>query len=410
MAKTIELTVVTQQNIEEAMRLVIRARIQMLIYQPFFGSLAMGLDPVHDLSVETMATDGRRLFFAAPFVLQLKGPELVAVLVHEVMHVANLHMTRRGLRDPQAFNIACDYAINGTLAQACASSQGSMIMPKCGLLDAKYIDKSAEWIYDQLEKQGKGRGRGRGGQNEGQGEGQGKDPGGMGGVIDARDAKGNPLSEADRNILENDVKVAVFQAAMAAKSRGNFPACLERMIEEMRAPQIDWKDKLRRFWSAQFPSDYSFSRPNRRFVHAGTYLPGVIKDGVGVIAVAIDTSGSVGAEELRQFLGEINSIADENSPEELHVVSCDAAVATHQVFLPGDTVDHTTVKTGGGGGTSFVPPFAHLAKKDIRPQCLIYLTDGYGDFPQEPDYPTLWVMTTDVVSPVGDTVQIKVGR
>jgi predicted metal-dependent peptidase len=401
MAEKVTVTVVTEKDVETALRLVIRARIQLLIYQPFFGSLAMSLDPVHDLGVETMATDGRRLYFAAPFVLRMKERELVAVLVHEVMHVANLHMTRRGLRDPAMFNIACDYAINGVLNEACAASQGSMVMPKCALLKKEYMNKSAEWIYDQIERQ-KGKGGGGGGSGD-------KDPGGMGGVIDARNAKGEPLSEADRNILENDIKVAVFQAAIAAKNRGNFPACLERMVGEMRKPQIDWRDKLRRFWAAQFPSDYSMSRPARRGIHAGHYWPGVIKDGVGCIAVVIDTSGSIGGEELRQFIGEINSISDETAPEELHVLSCDMAVASHQVFAPGDTVDHTTIKVGGGGGTSFVPPFRTLAKKSVEPKCLIYLTDGYGDFPEDPGYPTLWVMTTDVVSPVGDTVQIKVG-
>ena len=63
----------------------------------------------------------------------------------------------------------------------------------------------------------------------------------------------------------------------------------------------------------------------------------------------------------------------------------------------------------GGGGTDFRPPFEYVEREGITPACLIYLTDGYGPFPQNPPpYPVLWAMTTDVVPPWGEYVKVEV--
>ena len=61
----------------------------------------------------------------------------------------------------------------------------------------------------------------------------------------------------------------------------------------------------------------------------------------------------------------------------------------------------------GRGGTDFRPVFQWV-ESEIRsggidcPDAIIYLTDGYGSFPERaPDMPVLWVCAPDSIKPEG---------
>src|SRR6266581_7065450 len=99
---------------ETALRMA-RGRTALLLDHPFFGALILRLKLVEADWLATMATDGASLFFNARFVAGRSDPELVGVLAHEVMHPALQHHTRRGDRDAELWNVACDYAINPIL-------------------------------------------------------------------------------------------------------------------------------------------------------------------------------------------------------------------------------------------------------------------------------------------------------
>ncbi len=86
-----------------------------------------------------------------------------------------------------------------------------------------------------------------------------------------------------------------------------------------------------------------------------------------------------------------------------HLMYCDADVSAHYMLGPDDVPEF---KCHGGGGTDFRPPFDMLLEKEIQPKCLIYLTDLCGPHGPEPDYPVLWVCTTDQVAPWGETIHI----
>ncbi len=129
-----------------------------------------------------------------------------------------------------------------------------------------------------------------------------------------------------------------------------------------------------------------------------------MKSGVGEIVIAVDTSGSIGSEELQQFAGEITAICDEAKPEAIHVVYCDAAVQGVQRFEPSEPIQ---LEPKGGGGTDFCPVFDWVRTQEITPVCLIYLTDlCCSSYPQVPDYPVLWVTDSRRIAPFGETIQI----
>jgi hypothetical protein len=124
-------------------------------------------------------------------------------------------------------------------------------------------------------------------------------PGGIGQVLDAPepvDGDGEPASEQAR-----DWQIAVEQAENVAKLAGKMPAGAKRTLEAAQAAGVDWRELLRRAWSETIPADYSWTRPNRRHIWAGLYLPGVTSEGVGEIAIAVDCSGSVNARQLGLF-------------------------------------------------------------------------------------------------------------
>ena len=156
---------------------ILAARTSLLWDHPFFGALAVQLDTVDATdhpAINTMATDGKKLYFHGPFVEELTKDELIFVLAHEVMHNAFEHHTRRQSRDHKLFNIACDYAINGELVETKVGK-----MPKAGLLDARFTGMGAEEIYRILDEERQQNGGKSGGGDDGS-----SDPGGCGEVLD----------------------------------------------------------------------------------------------------------------------------------------------------------------------------------------------------------------------------------
>src|SRR5262245_56323675 len=114
----------------EAMQRVVRARSQLVMFQPFFGTLALYLILVEDATkCEAMATDGKHLFFNPQWVMERSDPELIGVIAHEVEHNARRHHTRRGFRNFEKWNIATDYCINGDLLKA------GFVLPEGVLVD-----------------------------------------------------------------------------------------------------------------------------------------------------------------------------------------------------------------------------------------------------------------------------------
>jgi len=228
--------------------------------------------------------------------------------------------------------------------------------------------------------------------------------GGFGEVMDATDEHGHPASPAEQRRQEREWSIAAEQALRSAKACGHDPVGVERRLTESRQSQQDWRAILRDFVAATAPSDYRWTPPNRRYIASGLYLPSVERRGLGEVVIAVDTSGSIGKLELEQFAGEISAIAEEAQPEAIHVVYCDAAVQSTQEFTASEPV---RLEPRGGGGTDFRPAFEWVAKNDIAPVCLIYLTDlCCHSFPETPEYPVLWVTDSRRMAPFGETVRI----
>jgi len=362
---------------------LIKARSGLVLDEPFFGSLTLRLTLEEDTSCKTMWTDGSSLGFNPIFVDSLPMNVLKGVLCHEVMHCALSHHARRDGREKKKWNRAADYAVNFVIRE-------KFSLPEGHLFDPKFLDLSAEEIYSKLPNKSQDDNKNEGNDSNGNDSNGNADPGGCGEVRDAKSETGNKVpSEADLARSEAKWKVAVSQANQQAKAFGKSSAELDRCVDKIINPRLNWHSILQQFVNSVAKSDYSWIQPNRRHIYSGVYLPSCRSPEVGTIVLGVDTSGSISAEALEQVAADLAGIL-EVIKADCHVVYCDSKVKGIEYFRTGDFILKLNAK--GGGGTDFRPIFDWIEKENIYPACMICFTDLDGKFPEvEADYPVLWV-------------------
>lgn len=382
---------------------LIRARIELLKVNPFYGRLALMLELQEDNNLPTAATDGEYLYYNKQFIKDMDSATRQAVILHEMLHVALGHIWRKDDRIHHVWNIATDYAVNLMI------SRDGFTIPKGWMYDQKYIDMGAEMIYDKIKKnfkqmsmcgmgngkggsgkqkkdgKGKGGGKGKDGQNgEGGGQGDGKCPCGSSHKFWEK-ARTSKVAKRIRAKWEGAISDA------AKKTRGTVPAEFERMMKEMQ-PKENWKRILMSYLSVS-TSDFDFLRRDRRTLDTPFYIPDLkSEEKLDNIVCVIDTSGSIGEDQLNRFLAEIKSILKLFPNTKGWFINCDAEIHDS---IPLDEVKKLK-HFAGGGGTDHSPVFREIDRKHLNPKVVICFTDLYTDFPdKKPNYPVLWLVTPD---------------
>ena len=358
----------------DAQTKVSRAITKLMIQYPFYGSLALSSNAVSDDSIPTMCTDGRSIKWNPKFVDGLTALGTIFVMAHEVMHIAFKHPLRRGDRDHERWNIACDYMINWELV-----NQGIGEMPEDGLYDDQYANMSAEQIYSKLpDDLGDITG--------------GSDNWKLGDVTDPKNDKGQKLQPTELKQLEADITQKTIMAAEAAKAVGRLPTKIKQLVDIMRRADVDLDTVMSRFVGGDIPNDYSFSKVRRRpYAMYDLVLPSMVNVSVGHTVVAIDSSASVSDKELQYFLGLLNQLVDEKQPESVTIITWDTKVQTVTKYGKGENISN--VALSGRGGTAIRPVFKHVDIEDIECDQMIVLSDlQIFDYPETaPRYPVLWV-------------------
>lgn len=397
------------------------------------GILMVGRTSVVD-NIPTACTNGRDEKYGRKFVAMLKETELNFVVLHENLHKAYRHLTTwRKLHDEnhRLANAACDYVINLKLKDL-DPSERIIAMPRwvdgmlkgkpMGLIDEKYRGLNAKQVFDLLKDEQKGKGGGEG-EGEGDGSGEGSDGTGtsqgqgQGEGFDDHDWDGaKEMTEEEKKVLEREIDQAIRQGVMAhQKIAGTGGGDLDRDLLDLLEPKVDWREMLRDFVKATCSAKdtSSWRRVNRRFLSMGTYMPSLIGEKVGHLVIAVDTSGSVGQEELSGFLTEVRGIAEEVKPSQVDLIYWDSRVAAHEEYTESDVSNIiNSTKPRGGGGTSPSCVSEYLKEKRIEPECIIVLTDGYvgNDWGRDWTAPVLWAILggdKDCVAGNGKTIHIK---
>ena len=384
---------------------LITARVGLLLRASFFGNLATRLKLVNaDEWCGTAATDGRNFYYNSRFIDLLKPKEVEFLFGHEVLHCVYDHFGRRGDRDPMLFNVANDYAVNGDLKK---HRVGEFITSVPCLYDSKYEGMSSEEIYDDLYENAEkinlsdlidkllddhmdGEGNSDSDEDGDEKDGRGKKP---------------KLSAEERQKIRDEIKEAVMAAAAASDGAGNLPAGVKRLIQDMTAPKLNWRELLRMQLESTIKSDYTWMRASRRGWHMDAVMPGQRPDELIDIAIGIDASGSIDERMLRDFLAETQGIMDQFQSYRIHIFTFDTRVYNPAQYNSDNLDTMCDYEVSGGGGTDFDAIFNYLKEEQIEPKRLVVFTDGYpfGSWGDENYADTVWIIhgNTTVVPPWG---------
>ena len=379
-----------------------RTLARMLLQHPFLATLALRLERVADATIETAWTDGVRLAVNPIWFAGLDDAQRASLVAHECFHVALAHHLRRGSRDHQRWNAACDYAVNSLLV-----ADGFTLFPDA-LYDPAFGDASAEAIYNQLptapdDPDGNG-----GGGSPSPGS-AGVDPGAAGAgtprsgpagapappetIGEVRDQPfPTPPTPAELQSLLAQHAILVAGLAQQARGAGRDSAGASRAAAAAAGhAAVSWRTLLNEFLSSRSAQDYSWRRPNPRYAALGVYIPIIEAAAPSRIAFVLDTSGSVPAAALEAVTSELEAYLGQYPTTVLQILYADAAVAGGACYTAADLPLRLEPK--GGGGTSFSPALQKLEDDDDPPACIVYFTDLRGRFPEvAPTMPVLWLV------------------
>lgn len=363
----------------------------------YSGVMLMGKNSVIEDNV-TAYTNGVDKKYGREFISKLTDAQLRGLILHENLHVALKHIPRfkKEFKDnAQAINVATDYAVNDVIMNL--KDRDLCHLPEGGLYDAKYHNWSVREIYEDLKKQQK--------QNKDSGQGES-----LGKTLDEHDFE-NAQSMTDEEAKEMSSKIdkALREGGILA---GRMGAKIPRVIGDMLEPKVDWREVLREFVNnaTKGSDEYTWRKFNKRQMANDIYLPSMENESIGELIVAIDTSGSIGGQELTEFASELASICSVATPSKVRVLWWDTEVHGEQVFLPehyGNIKE--LLKPQGGGGTKVSCVSEHLNKQRVEAEAIVVFTDGYleSDITWNVKCPTLWLVTqnNNFVAPSGKVVK-----
>lgn len=367
-----------------------RVVMTLVTDEPYFGHLLAGLNrSFNDVNVATLAVrvhEGRVLLGVNPSFFMdtlARHEERVAAVKHEILHLVLKHLFRTDWKsmDRQIANLAADLVVNQLIGPKWELPDGAIQLSTFTDIELP-ADQTFGWYYDALMAN------------------RAQIPPGLSASHSDHSAWGD-FAGTEGTIAESMfVKQLGRTRRRSARGWSLLPAPLRFIVEmyiaEMQ-PSVDWRRVLRMFSNSSRRTRLrgTLRRPSKRY---GTYPGSAVKRDHRLV-VAVDTSGSIGEDDVAAFFAEITAIWRQGA--EITVLECDQAVQRVSSFrgeLPRDVA--------GRGGTAFDPVFEWVGDQPVRFDGIVYLTDGYAAEPQiRPRAPVLWVLTSD-----GSDASLRFGR
>jgi len=341
------------------------ARTALVARFPYLYPVVYLLSLVETEEVPTMAVDNRGRLYYNPRFVEAVEPYLVGLLWHEVHHVLRGHTGPRGepFRAHPLGAVALDLEVNDDAEEAGVSlprtphPYGGWFPEDLGFPRGLLAEEYLELL--------KGR------------------------ALELRvgmDAHGpGPWEEEGEGLSEAALEVARRAVAQKAKEyeaagRGTLPAGMRRWVREVLEARADWRSELRRLLKGSLAQAMgrrrpTYTRPNRR---ASAFHPVLVPGSYGLkpkVAVVVDTSGSMGQEDLAQALGEVKAILKQ--VRAVSLISTDAAAYGARRIARWEEVE-----LRGGGGTDMREGIR--AAEEAGADVVVVLTDGYTPWPERP--------------------------
>lgn len=464
----------TTVDIEYERKRVETAYNKLGIREPFVAAVMSKIkrEVVDDPRIPTAATNGAWVKYNPNFTAKCTDPQLFGLVLHESLHVILMHMWRRGQRHPGLWNYANDGIINLYIRnRGYELPDGGVNIPWVTEdMSSELVYKRVK--DEQPEQPDKPAGDspcedGEDGPSDKPDDGDGGDtskPDDDGEDDDADDADGEAadgdaddaddadgsdesggdngtddtggssggdsptdgdddglpkggwndsgdLLDADDEASKADLEASIVTAAEMAKTCGQGSALIDRILEDVGKPSVDWQDACREMLTSSARADFSLSRPNRRYMWQNIYMPSLHTEAVGALLVGFDVSGSVSQAEANQIAAEITAIGLDLQPEFIEVLYCDTSITKVERFEQDEDVVLSAV---GGGGTRFDPVFDYLEASEEQYAGMIYFTDMCAPTSHlvQPDIPVIWADTSsrwgkEDPPPFGVVIEVK---
>lgn len=395
-------TVVPEEISAKAKKIITRGKLRLLKHR-FIGSMFLTFrDVIEHPGIPTYATDMINCYYNPFTVVKETTEDCVASLAHETMHKILRHGMRapKGKYDHKTWNCACDYALDAIL-----KDEGFHLDPDLFLYNPEWHGLPAEVIYKKLMD----------------------NPSQMPEEVPIHvfhpaqtdpetgetklDKDGNPVpAKLDDMVgLDASIDSQIINAHEANKQFGLKSQALKDLIKDLKENKVSWEDVIFRTAMGTVPEDFTWNRPNRRYIGLDIYLPSMLKRGVGTIYIWPDSSGSMSRDkEIPAIYSEMKYILERMMPEKTVIVNLDSAIHQVKEYYRGDVPEELDYI--GGGGTDPKPFFKYIEEQGDC-HMAVCLTDMCFDHNiPEPNYPVIWASTmkTDEI-PFGTLIHIDMG-
>lgn len=344
----------------------------------FFTALAFGMRHQFNDKIPTARTDGLRVEYNPTFFMNLSAQERVFLILHEALHGALLHMLRAVSFDKRRYNIAADHVINLMLIER------GFEMPACGVADPQYKGMSTEEVYKLLPDCPE------------------PPPNGIGDDLADSDELDTNLSKEMEEVLVR----AAIHSQMRGEKPGTIPEEIQIFLNRLLKPKLPWNQILAKYLNGFKKNDYTFRRPNRRFMPEH-YMPSMLSESLTSLAVAVDTSGSVSDDDFHRFVSETHSIIRMMQPEQISFIQFDTEIKS--VNTVKSIKDLMTLDFSGRGGTDVTEVLEWASTN--KPNVLLIFTDGEFDLPNiTPKTNVVWLIHGDQnwTAPFGKVIHYEV--
>jgi len=309
----------------------------------------------------------------------------IGLTKHEMLHLAFFHpLMRDSFPDAKLFNIAADMEINQYIEDQYLPEGGIKLDSFPGIV---FPEKAGTRTYYDILSQNQDN---QTLQNlmDAMGQGQPQSEDGLDNPNhDWEEFEG--MSDAEKRLMQTQMEYQMKELAEEVKkSRGTVPGEIKELIKNFNVfeqPKFDWKGYIRRFIgrSVKVYTKKLRRKFNKRFEDN----PGLKIKQKKHILVAVDTSGSVSTDELKEFFSEVHHMHKTGC--DVTVVQCDTAISDIRPYKQSNEI-----ALHGRGGTSFEPVIEYYDANQKKYTCLIYFTDGEAPAPAKPRGHILWVLSS----------------